>query len=134
MSAKGIKLTNEKSTVQQVVPLNTEDFEQSATEAVSRMTEYKKRAWDLGVRFKGLMENSVLSENKSLLVKDLEAEILAQLSTLAIEINNDDAQPEGMGSVALSQLLMKMILLQKDAISMLRFRIEQLEKNSIVPT
>ena len=129
---KGLKITNENSTVAAPVVPNTTAFEQAATEAAGRMAEYKKRAWDLGVKFKGLMDSSVLPENKSSLIKDLEAETLTQLAQLANDINTDEAQPEGMGSVALSQLIMKMLLQQRDICSHQRFRIEHLEKQLLV--
>ncbi len=127
---KGLKITNEKSTV--AAPVNNnpgaEAFQQAASEAANRLTEYKKRSWDLGVKFKGLMESSILPENKSALLKDLEAEVLGQLSQLANDINNDDTQPEGTGSVALAQLMMKMMLLQRDLCSKQRYKIEKLDR------
>lgn len=126
--SKGLKITNEKSTVAAPVHHDTAAFQQAASEAADRLTEYKKRSWDLGIKFKGLMESSVLPENKTTLLKDLEVETLGQLSQLANDINNDDTQPEGTGSVALSQLIMKMLLLQKDICSKQRFQIEKLEK------
>lgn len=128
-SPKGLKLTNEKSTVSAPTNPGTEAFKAAAEEAASRLDEYKKRSWDLGVKFKGLMESSVLPENKSALLKDLESETLVQLAQLANDLNNDEAQPEGTGSVALAQLIMKMLLFQKDTCSLQRFKIEKLEKN-----
>jgi hypothetical protein len=125
---KGLKITNEKSTVAAPLRHNTEAFQQAASEAADRLAEYKKRSWDLGVKFKGLMESSILPENKSALIKDLESETLSQLSQLANDINTDDGQPEGAGSVALSQLIMKMLLLQKDMCSQQKYKIEKLEK------
>lgn len=131
MSKKGLKITNEKSTVAVPSIPNTEAFKQEAVEAANRLTDYKARSWDLGVKFKGLMESSVLPENKTTLIKDLENEVLNQLALLANDINNDESQPEGTGSVALNQLIMKMLLLQKDICSKQRFQIEKLEKTVI---
>jgi hypothetical protein len=125
---KGLKITTEKSTVAAPLRHNTEAFQQAASEAADRLADYKKRSWDLGVKFKGLMESSILPENKSALIKDLESETLSQLSQLANDINTDDGQPEGAGSVALSQLIMKMLLLQKDMCSQQKYKIEKLEK------
>lgn len=125
---KGLKITNEKSTIPVPPTPNGDALKQAATEVVNRIEDYKKRSWDLGIKFKGLMESSVLPENKSALIKDLESEVLGQLVQLATDINNDEAQPEGTGSVALNQLIMKMLLLQRDICNQQKFRIEQLEK------
>ncbi len=130
--SKGLKINNEKSTVATPVNATTDTFKKEAAEAAGRLDEYKKRSWDLGIKFKGIMESSVLVENKSILIKDLESETLVQLAQLANDINNDESQPEGTGSIALCQLIMKMLLLQKDMCSLQKFRIEQLEKQAIV--
>ena len=127
--AKGLKLNNEKSTViPPVKAMASEAFNKAADEAAERLTGYKQRSWDTGVKFKSIMESSVLPENKSILIKEMEAETLQQLSQLALDINADDINPDGMGGVALCQLIMKMMITQKDQISVLRYRVEELEK------
>lgn len=125
---KGLKLNNQKSNIAPPTNSNLEAFNQAADEAAERLSTYKKRSWDLGVKFKSLMETTILPENKTSLIKDLENEVLQQLSQLATEINIDTIQPEGSGGVALCQLIMKMLLLQKDTTSKLLFRITSLEK------
>jgi hypothetical protein len=125
---KGLKINNDKSTVAAPASSTAAAFKAVAEEAAGRLTEYKKRSWDLGVKFKGIMESSILPENKNALIKDLESETLMQLSQLASDINADDSQPEGAGSIALAQLIMKMMILHKDIVNQQKFRIEQLEK------
>lgn len=126
--SKGLKINNDKSTVS--TPKGTpsmEEFKQLATAAADRLEGYKKRSWDLGVKFKGLMESSILPENKSIILKDLESETLGQLSQLATDINTDSGQPEGAGSVAVCQLIMKMMIIDKDRLNQTRFKAEQTE-------
>lgn len=126
---KGVKLNNENSSV--AVPQGaaiSEAFQKNADEAMERLQDYKKRSWDNGIKFKSLMESKVLPENKTTILKDLENETLQDLAKLASDINSDIDQPDGMGSVALCQLMMKMLLLQKDNANILQFRIEELEK------
>lgn len=131
MIKKGVKLNNDSSSV--VGPPSSaaaEAFQKAADEAAERLANYKKRSWDLGVKLKGLMESSVLPENKTNLLKDLESETLQELSKLATEINSDGVQPEGMGGVALCQLILKMLLLQRDKTNILSFRLEELIKKN----
>lgn len=127
---KGLKINNKKSNISVPAPSKEEALEKAAAETVSKMNEYKKRSWDLGAKFKSIMENDVLLENKTILLKNLESDILTQLSQLATEINNDVSIPEdSVGSVALIQLIMKMLIFQKDKINQLKFQIEKLENN-----
>jgi hypothetical protein len=127
--SKGLKINNQNSTV--AVPetkARNEIFEKAAEEAAQRLEGYKKKSWDLGLKFKGIIDSFIIPENKTPLLKDLENETLQELSQLANEINNDEIQQEGMGSVALCQLIMKMMIHQKDQVNILRYRLEELEK------
>jgi hypothetical protein len=126
--ARGLKLDNKNSQIQAPPPNRAQALDKDANEAVSKLEEYKKRSWDLGVKFKALIEDRFLPENKSPISKNLEKEVLDGLSALATVINCDDMQPEGMGGTALSQLIMKMLLVQRDTINLLMFRVEKLEK------
>lgn len=125
--SKGLKITNEKSSVAPPTESKSAVFEKKATDASERFSEYKKRSSDLGAKFKSIMESSILPENKSSVFKDFESETLSKLIHLANDINVDEAQPEGTGSIALSQLIMKMMILQKDQNNLLKFKIEKLE-------
>lgn len=124
---KGLKITNEASAIQPKVD-ETKAFEQQATKAFSRDQDYKQRMNDLAVKFKTIVEDRTLGENKTLLVKEVENEILQKLVQLASEMNADEAQDEGLGNTALSMLLMKMLLLQRERINALDFRLEKLNR------
>lgn len=130
MSRGGLKISNEKSTVTAPPSAAISEASQNADEAMARMKEYKERAWNLGAKLKSLMESKVLPENKTAVLKGLESETLQELSQLATDINVDEDQLEGSGSVALSQLILKMMLIQKDQINALAYHIDQLEKNN----
>lgn len=130
MPSKGLKINNANSSIPAPPPDPAAQLDQVANAAVSRLNEYKARSLELGMKFKALMEDQVLSENKSPLVKDLEQEILIKLTALASDINSDDTQPEGAGGVALCQLLMKMLLWQRDKINQLSYRLSLVEKKN----
>ena len=127
--SKGIKLNNNKSTVPPPPStLPAEEFQKAADAAAERIFNYKERAGILGLKLKSLIESNILPENKTLVLKDFEKEVLENLIRLANDLNNDETQQEGAGSIALSQLIMKMMLLQRDHINKLQFKIENLEK------
>lgn len=124
---KGLKITNDASSIQPKVD-ETKAFEQQATKAFSRDQDYKQRMNDLAIKFKAMVEDRVLNGNKTTIVKEVENETLQRLVQLASEMNADEAQDEGLGNTALSMLLMKMILLQRDRINALEFKLEKLNR------
>lgn len=125
---RGLKINNETSSVPPPKPDPVTEFNEQAQQAFSKHEDYKKRTWDLSTKFKSLLESKILPENKSELSKNLETEVLQNLVVLASEMNEDENQPEGIGSTALSFLLMKMMLVQRDTVNALLYKVEKLEK------
>jgi hypothetical protein len=130
---KGIKINNENSSVPSPKPDASAVLDEQAKKAISKYEDYKQRTWELSTKFKGMVEDKTLSDNKSVLTRGIETEVLNKLVVLASEMNEDDTQPEGIGSTALSFLLMKMILLQRDTINALLYKVEKLEKSKAHP-
>ncbi len=126
--AKGLKINNTTSNVKAPPVVDSKALEEAAAEVAKKLEEYKSRSWDLGIKFKSILESSVLVENKSILIKDFENEVTQSLCQLASDINTDETQLEGSGSVALCQLMMKMMIYQKDIINQLKYKVEVLEK------
>jgi hypothetical protein len=124
----GLKLNNATSAIPQPKVSNAAVFDQKASAAFEKIQGYKQRMWDLSAKFKSFVEDRILSVNKTVISKDLEGEVLQQLITVASEMNEDDTQPEGLGSTALCMLLMKMTLLQRDIINDLGYKVDKLER------
>lgn len=125
---KGVKLNNKQSSIPQPKPNRSEAFEKEANEVFSKFEEFKRRTWDLSAKFKAFVEDKVLPENKSIITKELEGEVLNNLVSLANQMNADEHQPEGIGGVALSMLLMKCVFIQRDTINTLAYKVDKLEK------
>jgi len=123
----GLKINNEGSNLPPPKPSTSEAFSQKADAAFIKIQGYKQRMWDLSAKFKSFIEDKILPLNKTLVSKDLENEVLQQLITVASEMNEDDTQPEGLGSTALCMLLMKMTLLQRDIINSLAYEVDKLK-------
>ena len=124
---KGLKINNEQSSIPVPKDPNASEFNQAADRAFARNEDYKKRSVELTAKFSSMMDDRVLPDNKTIIVKDLEQEVQSQLSKLAMEMNKDEGQPEGIGSVILVALLMKMCVRQRDQINLLSYKITQLE-------
>jgi hypothetical protein len=129
---KGVKLNNKNSSIPSPKSNGRAMFESRADEAFSKYEEYKQRTWDLSTKFKSFVGDRVLLENKSVITKGLENEVLDKLVALASEMNANEYQPEGIGSVALNMLLMKCMLLQRDIINTLSYKIEKIEKQIVM--
>lgn len=126
---RGLKINNEASTLPPPKVNPTSAFNEKADQAFNRDQEYKAKAAELGTKYRSFLEDKILPENKTLINKDIEQETVNKLILLANEMNNDEIQPEGIGGVVLSILLMKMLLVQRDTINSLAYKIDKLEKS-----
>jgi hypothetical protein len=85
---------------------------------------------ELGVKFKNFINDKTLKQNKSQAKINEEKLVIKELSDIAVLLNSDQNQPEGIGSVGISVLLMQLILLQRDKINELEHIIENNLKGS----
>lgn len=131
---KGLKFNNTGSSAPLPKPDLNAALNEQAQRAKTKYDEYKQRTWELSTKFKTMIEDKLLADNKSVLSKDIETEVLGKLVGLASEMNEDDNQPEGIGSTALSFLIMKMLLIQRDMINSLLYKIDRLEKSAAKTT
>lgn len=95
---------------------------------------YKQRASELAIKFRKLYEDKTLPMNRGPFAGDLEKEVLSDMISLAIEINNDpEEQNEGMGSLSWITFLFKICLAQRDRLNKLEYSVLQMEKNYSAP-
>ena len=125
---KGLKVDNTASMINKPAPSHTEEFEKNASAAFSKDQEYKNRFWELSVKIKAMIEDTVLSDNKSSISKDLEKETATKLVMLASEMDDDVDQPNCEGTRGMTMLLMKCLLIQRDTINSLSYKLSKLEK------
>lgn len=127
--SRKIGVKKKSSTAQQNIDRKAE-FDKQADAHFSQLEEYKKQIWDLSVKYKSFIESQVLPENKGPISTGVEKEVLDKLINLASQMNEDANQPEGIGSIALCMLLLKCMLIQRDAINALSFEVTQLKKHN----
>lgn len=122
---KGVKLKNK----QQPLPPKVE-FEQRAQEFITDKQARNKAVLLLVQEFLTLMRDRTLSQNKSVMAKEIEQQTVAKLANAALAINEDESEPQGMGSMALINLLFKIVLAQRDKLNELEYDMAQLKKLS----
>jgi hypothetical protein len=105
-----------------------EDLDSRVRRAINQSTDYKQRAAELALQFKKSVEDRTIPENKTPFQREIEKELLIKMMQLAIEINNDDNEDEGMGSLGWIALLMRTAFMQRDKINRMEYTIAQLEQ------
>lgn len=107
-----------------------EEFDQKVKRVQERASHYKAKAADLATQFNKSMADKTLPQNKNMFQQELEKDLLQQMVQLAIDINNDPNEKEGMGSLSWITLLLKTCFSQRDKINRLEYAVSQLEKKS----
>jgi|688.fasta_scaffold881774_2 hypothetical protein len=127
---QGLKNVSSKKSIFESLPKkpSPEEFEKRVKDAQESNSGYKKRAAELALNFKKILEDKTLPQNKNIFANEFERELLVKMIQLAIEINNDPNEQEGMGSLGWITLLFKTILSQRDRINNLEYNISVLEK------
>jgi|SRR5579885_779808 len=105
-----------------------EDFDKKVNQIQERNSSHKSRAAELAVQFNQAMNDKTLRQNKNVFAREMERELLTKMAQLAIDVNNDQHEQEGMGSLSWIMLLLKTCLSQRDRINQLEFVVTQLEK------
>jgi hypothetical protein len=105
-----------------------EQFEEDVKHAVDRSMDYKGRAAELASQFKKMMQDKTLPQNKNVFIQDSEREVLTKMVQLAVDINNDPNEQEGMGSLTWITLLFTTCLSQRDRVNKLEYAMTLLDK------
>lgn len=123
----GLKLTNKKSRVRQA--REDEDLVGRASEIQEKFQARKQNAYALAAQFVEFLNDKTLPDNKGVIGKDLEKELIGKLVQFAIDTNNDpNEQYDGMGSVGIITLLLRALLIQRDKLNRLDYKLSKLEQ------
>lgn len=107
-----------------------QEFQQKVHESQEKLSDYKKRASDLFIKFHRSMSDKTLSQNKNVFGNEAEKEMLQDMIQLAIDINADPNEKEGMGSLTWITLLFKTCLSQRDKLNDLEYAVSNLQKKT----
>lgn len=105
-----------------------QEFQQQVHASQERSSSYKVRASKLAQDFGRMMKDKTLPQNKNIFSQEAEREILGGMVQLAIEINNDPSEQEGMGSLSWITVLLKTCMEQRDRLNTLEYQMSLMEK------
>ena len=136
VAKKGVKLkrkTTELDSATELREQHQEDLrkrlDDAADKVVSQQVDRNLKTLELAKAFIGTCRDKTLSANKGVIAREHERELKNNLVTFAIEINNDPTeQYDGMGSIALINLLIKVAFEQRDRLNELEYQLAQMGK------
>ena len=102
------------------------DFDHKVAEFKQQDVEIKNKIADLSTKYRNIIKDQTLEENKGPAAKTFEKEVIKQLCDVGLRLNNDSSQPEGIGSIGLTSLLLNIILIQRDTINSLSFQVSKI--------
>lgn len=124
----GLKLNNQGSIFANVPKKpSQQDLEKNVQEAQSRSRDYKERAAELALIFKKMLDDRTILQNKNSFTVESEREVIGKLAQLGVDMNVDEFEQEGMGSLGLITLLFRSLLIQRDKINYLDYSINQIK-------
>jgi len=128
----GLKQVSSQKSIFDSMPKKptAEKLEKQVKQIQDRDSDYQIRAADLVLKFKKAMEDKTLQSNKNIFARELEKDLLSDMIKLAVEINNDPNEPEGMGSMSWIVLLFKTCFSQRDKMNKLEYTISLLDKKT----
>ena len=124
----GLKFKNVDKSSSTQKKATQEQFEKKVQEVQEKNSSYKRRASELAIQFKKVIEDKTLPQNKNIFANEIERELLANMIDLAVEINNDPNEQDGMGSLSWITLLLKTVISQRDKINKLEYALYNFDK------
>lgn len=106
------------------------EFNDQVSEYQVQQAEIVKKSAEMTSKFMAIMKDSTLKENKGPIQIEMENQICRDLTDLSLELNQDQTQPEGIGSAGIALLLLKIVMLQRDQLNECRYKLSKLEKPS----
>lgn len=126
------KISSQKSIFDDLPKKPTQkDFDRKVNENEKKLTGYQAAGSELSKKYIAVLKDKTLKQNKNSFVKEHEKEIIADMVQLAMNINNDPIEQEGMGSLSWITLLLKVNFNQNDRINELEYKLSLLENKKI---
>lgn len=105
-----------------------EEAHQQAAVVNERQVSYNTRAMEITSAFMKLIDDTTITQNKSVFSQDIEKEVIGKFQQLILDIEDDMQQPPGMGAVGAVSFLMRVLLLQREKINQLSYQNHLIEK------
>jgi len=123
-----IRKTNEGSVVNKpsMQPKKQEALEKEANEFAELKASFKEDVFILNRKFASIVNDKTLPRNKSSKDIDQERELLSQLASLSVEMDNAEVEGKTAGAVGLASAALGYVLLQRNKINELNYKVESL--------
>jgi hypothetical protein len=105
-----------------------EEFNSKVKESYKTNLSNKDKIQKSIEKFVFFLKDKTLEENKTIFQKSSEKDVLIELLQSAMDLNQDENEQPGTGTLTLASTLIKVCLHQKDRINSLEYRLENLEK------
>lgn len=106
-------------------PPTQEEFRQQVQSVQDTKTGYNKRAAELFMKFSKTMSDKTLPQNRNIFNNEAERELQLDMVNLAKDINADQNEPEGEGSLTIIICLIKACLAQRDRLNELEYALQK---------
>ena len=133
----GLKIDNQNSDVKSKNKPIDPDFQAKVKSQTENTNVNQQQAYQLSVDFLRLLDSKVLRQNKDIFEQNIEKELISKMAKLAAEINAgenaieyavEDTGPIGIGTLGLTTLLLRSLLIQRDRINKLEYLLNQSSK------
>lgn len=104
-----------------------EQFTQEVENQVAKEISNKEKAMEFSKSFRFTINDKTLKQNKTMLNNEFEESLVRDMVSLAVDINNDPDEQEGMGSLAWITLLLKGMIWYRDRLNSSEYELEQLK-------
>src|SRR6266705_5360640 len=105
------------------------NFNEQVSDYQTQQAALVKKSGELTGKFMNFIKDSTLKENKGPIQLEMEQQICRDLTDLSLELNQDEHQPEGIGSAGMTLLLLKIVMFQRDKINEMSYKLSKLEKS-----
>jgi hypothetical protein len=126
-----LKLPNKKSRFANNAPsqkVSPAQFDKKVADYNTNTREMSNKIGELCKKYTNAIDDKLLPQNRGPIQDNIEKEIIAGLVAIGDELNNDQSKPEGVGSIGLINLLLKINLKQRDQINELGYKVAELER------
>lgn len=127
---KGVKITNENSSIKKEDRVKEVDFRQRVSEIINEEEEQKKIAYDLIKKYMTAIKSKKLDETKDLKVRESEQKIIKDLIDFSriVNSNPDENQEDNVGTMFLLTFVLRCLYIQRDRINELEYECNKLRK------
>lgn len=131
ISKKTTKLDNKNSSVKNAAATTLPNIRENVSKILENEDEQKKIAFELSRQYAAMIKDKTLDENKDPIYRENEKNVLVEYINFARLLNSDPNKEDCYGTLAYTQAISRCLLLQRDRINELEYRVVKAEKEMV---